>query len=95
MSNLNVYWYQDGKSYFNYHSSTFLGLHITEISFFFVLARLEALKSSIDSNLKLLRMDFDKDDQNNYHIEFVMSVSNLLAETYGIKPADRLRVFSF
>lgn len=41
---------------------------------------------------KLVQIEFDKDDENNHHIEFVTAASNLLAEIYDINPADRIKV---
>lgn len=34
-------------------------------------------------------MDFEKDDDSNYHIDFITACSNLRAENYKIEPADR------
>ncbi|XP_043227198.1 ubiquitin-like modifier-activating enzyme 1 isoform X2 [Amphibalanus amphitrite] len=33
--------------------------------------------------------EFEKDDDTNFHIDFVVACSNLRAENYGISPADR------
>ena len=33
--------------------------------------------------------DFEKDDDTNRHIDFIVACSNLRAENYGIEPADR------
>ena len=33
--------------------------------------------------------DFEKDDDSNRHIDFIVACSNLRAENYGIEPADR------
>jgi len=33
-------------------------------------------------------IDFEKDDDNNLHIEFIMNCSNLRAENYEIDKAD-------
>lgn len=35
------------------------------------------------------RVDFEKDDDSNFHIDFITAASNLRAENYGIPPADR------
>lgn len=35
--------------------------------------------------------EFEKDDDTNYHIEFIMCASNLRAYTYGISMADTLK----
>lgn len=34
-------------------------------------------------------IDFEKDDDTNFHMDFVVASSNLRAENYGIAPADR------
>lgn len=33
--------------------------------------------------------DFEKDDDSNRHIDFIVACSNLRAANYGIEPADR------
>lgn len=39
--------------------------------------------------LKLSPVEFEKDDDTNYHIDFITAASNLRAENYAIAPADR------
>ena len=34
-------------------------------------------------------VEFEKDDDTNYHIDFITAASNLRAENYKIEPADR------
>lgn len=34
-------------------------------------------------------IDFEKDDDANFHMDFIVAASNLRAENYGIAPADR------
>ena len=47
-------------------------------------------KSQISSLLKaIMPADFEKDDDSNRHIDFIVACSNLRAENYGIEPADR------
>lgn len=41
------------------------------------------------SNLKLFPADFEKDDDTNFHMDFVTAASNLRAENYDIPPADK------
>lgn len=36
-------------------------------------------------------LSFEKDDDTNFHIDFITSASNMRALNYGIKPADRLK----
>ena len=35
--------------------------------------------------------EFKKDDNTNFHIDFIVATSNLRAENYDISPADRLK----
>ncbi|XP_042213364.1 ubiquitin-like modifier-activating enzyme 1 isoform X1 [Homarus americanus] len=39
--------------------------------------------------LKLSPLDFEKDDDTNFHMDFIVAASNLRAENYDIAPADR------
>ncbi|XP_053551798.1 ubiquitin-like modifier-activating enzyme 1 [Bombina bombina] len=57
-------------------------------------SRLEELKNSlpIPDNLcgfKMFPIDFEKDDDKNFHMDFIVAASNLRAENYDIPPADR------
>ncbi|KAJ8301710.1 hypothetical protein KUTeg_020697, partial [Tegillarca granosa] len=54
----------------------------------------ETLKKSIPSpdeckNIKLNVIEFEKDDDTNFHMDFIVACSNLRAENYDIQPADR------
>ncbi|KAL3853736.1 hypothetical protein ACJMK2_017251 [Sinanodonta woodiana] len=40
-------------------------------------------------DLKLRPIEFEKDDDTNFHMDFIVSTSNLRAENYEIPPADR------
>ncbi|KAL4149161.1 hypothetical protein QTP88_003164 [Uroleucon formosanum] len=42
-------------------------------------------------NIKIVPLEFEKDDDNNLHIDFIVAASNLRATNYGIQPADRHR----
>jgi len=42
-----------------------------------------------DKKLLMQPIDFEKDDDNNLHMDFVVACSNLRAENYEIPPADR------
>eukprot|EP00095_Tigriopus_kingsejongensis_P007306 maker-scaffold431_size173393-snap-gene-0.22 protein:Tk07306 transcript:maker-scaffold431_size173393-snap-gene-0.22-mRNA-1 annotation:"ubiquitin-activating enzyme e1" len=41
--------------------------------------------------LKVTCLEFEKDDDANFHMDFIVATSNLRAENYGIAPADRLK----
>jgi len=42
-------------------------------------------------NIKIIPLEFEKDDDSNLHIDFIVAASNLRATNYGIQPADRHR----
>uniref|UniRef100_A0A7N8X056 E1 ubiquitin-activating enzyme n=1 Tax=Mastacembelus armatus TaxID=205130 RepID=A0A7N8X056_9TELE len=56
-------------------------------------SRLEELKTQLpspeSSQFKLNPIDFEKDDDTNFHMDFIVAASNLRAENYDIPPADR------
>ncbi|XP_071520465.1 ubiquitin-like modifier-activating enzyme 1 isoform X2 [Panulirus ornatus] len=39
--------------------------------------------------LRLTPLEFEKDDDTNFHMDFIVAASNLRAENYNITPADR------
>jgi len=41
------------------------------------------------SDLRVNVIDFEKDDDSNFHIDFITACSNLRADNYSIQPADR------
>ncbi|ORX47471.1 ubiquitin-activating emzyme E1, partial [Hesseltinella vesiculosa] len=41
------------------------------------------------AGVRLNACEFEKDDDSNFHIDFITAASNLRAENYGISPADR------
>ena len=43
-------------------------------------------------SMKLNPISFEKDDDNNMHMDFITSASNLRAENYDISPADKYKV---
>jgi len=43
-----------------------------------------------ESKLKVI--DFEKDDDTNYHIDFIFGAANLRARNYGIAEVERLKV---
>ncbi|XP_038603857.1 ubiquitin-like modifier-activating enzyme 1 [Tachyglossus aculeatus] len=57
-------------------------------------SRLEELKATLPSpeklsGFKMFPIDFEKDDDTNFHMDFIVAASNLRAENYDIPPADR------
>ncbi|XP_077517867.1 ubiquitin-like modifier-activating enzyme 1 [Amblyomma americanum] len=42
-------------------------------------------------DVELRTLEFDKDDDNNFHMDFITAASNLRAANYEIAPADRLK----
>lgn len=42
-------------------------------------------------NLQVNPEEFEKDDDGNYHMDFITSCSNLRAMNYGIEPCDKLK----
>lgn len=43
------------------------------------------------AGFRLSPAEFEKDDDTNFHIDFINAASNLRAENYGIEPVDRSR----
>ena len=43
-------------------------------------------------NQTLTALDFEKDDDTNFHMDFITACSNLRAENYSIAPADKHKV---
>ncbi|XP_061583291.1 ubiquitin-like modifier-activating enzyme 1 [Cololabis saira] len=55
-------------------------------------AGLEELKgklSSLKSSAQMCPIDFEKDDDSNFHMDYIVAASNLRAENYDIPAADR------
>jgi len=44
---------------------------------------------TLRQTVKILPIDFEKDDDDNFHMDFIVAASNLRAENYDIPPADR------
>ncbi|XP_064473449.1 ubiquitin-like modifier-activating enzyme 1 isoform X2 [Ornithodoros turicata] len=47
--------------------------------------------ATLGSQVKLCPLDFEKDDDTNFHMDFIVAASNLRAANYDIPPADRHR----
>ncbi len=43
-------------------------------------------------NIRLNPVEFEKDDDSNFHMEFITACSNLRAENYDIAPSDKHNV---
>lgn len=41
---------------------------------------------------RLVAIEFEKDDEHNYHVEFVAAASSLRGRNYGIPSTDKLQV---
>ncbi|RVE73454.1 hypothetical protein OJAV_G00047140 [Oryzias javanicus] len=55
-------------------------------------AQLEEIKgklSSLKNSAQMNSIDFEKDDDSNFHMDFIVAASNLRAENYDIPAADR------
>eukprot|EP01120_Amphizonella_sp_Union-15-10_P012303 TRINITY_DN5439_c0_g1_i1.p1 TRINITY_DN5439_c0_g1~~TRINITY_DN5439_c0_g1_i1.p1 ORF type:complete len:683 (+),score=139.32 TRINITY_DN5439_c0_g1_i1:56-2050(+) len=52
-----------------------------------IISRLEKLHTSTKAN----PLTFEKDNDQNFHIDFINAASNLRAYAYGIKPVSRLK----
>lgn len=51
---------------------------------------IEKLKNLSElKNIKIQPIEFEKDDDSNLHMDFIVACSNLRAENYDIAPADR------
>jgi len=56
--------------------------------------KVDDIRASLSSpeelkDLKMHAADFEKDDDSNFHMDFIVACSNLRAENYSITPADR------
>ncbi|TGZ62433.1 hypothetical protein CRM22_007448 [Opisthorchis felineus] len=59
-------------------------------------ARLDDLRGALASvknlsDIKISVVEFEKDDDTNFHMDFIVAASNLRAMCYDIQPADRLK----
>uniref|UniRef100_T1IJL7 E1 ubiquitin-activating enzyme n=1 Tax=Strigamia maritima TaxID=126957 RepID=T1IJL7_STRMM len=56
--------------------------------------RIELIRKQLPTSenfrdLKLTPIEFEKDDDNNFHMDFIVAASNLRAKNYDIQPADK------
>ncbi|XP_041459410.1 ubiquitin-like modifier-activating enzyme 1 [Lytechinus variegatus] len=59
-------------------------------------ARLKEIIESLPTpeqlkQISIKPLDFEKDDDTNFHMDFIVAASNLRAENYGITPADKYK----
>ena len=50
------------------------------------------MANSIPAPITMFPEEFEKDDDTNYHMDFIVSASNLRATNYGITLADKHQV---
>lgn len=50
---------------------------------------LNELKSLGKIDFRITPLEFEKDDDSNFHMDFIVAASNLRATNYKIPPADR------
>ena len=69
---------------------------MTVCSVFVDMDELEKIQSELPApetlKLKLVPIEFEKDDDTNLHMDFITAASNLRAENYDIPPADKHKV---
>ncbi|MEJ1274715.1 hypothetical protein NN561_005603 [Cricetulus griseus] len=57
----------------------------------FLLEKAISSNRATKSDLQMAVLSFEKDDDNNGHIDFITAASNLRAKMYSIEPADRFK----
>ena len=58
-------------------------------NFYWHLIELELKWEIVCAGFRLNGIEFEKDDDTNFHMDFIVATSNLRAENYDIAPADR------
>jgi len=53
---------------------------------------LQDVAASVPAPIAMFPEEFEKDDDTNYHMDFIVSASNLRATNYGITLADKHKV---
>merc|ERR1719153_1282471 len=56
-----------------------------------ILAKIPSPEAFKKESLRVTPLEFEKDDDSNGHIDFIVACSNLRASNYSIAPADRLK----
>ena len=51
--------------------------------------------NALTTNVNLRPVDFEKDDDSNFHMDFITTFSNLRAENYDIAPTDKHNVIFY
>ncbi len=68
-----------------------------QISMYLDEDELEKIKAELPPpeklQMKLVPLEFEKDDDSNLHMDYITACSNLRAENYDIAPADKHKVF--
>jgi ubiquitin-activating enzyme E1 len=52
----------------------------------------DELKALGKPDFKITPLEFEKDDDSNFHMDFIVAASNLRAANYSIPPADKHKV---
>ncbi|KAF8721402.1 hypothetical protein HU200_023115 [Digitaria exilis] len=56
-----------------------------------LLTRLEACARKLPPGFQMKPIHFEKDDDTNFHMDFITSLANMRARNYGIQEVDRLK----
>ena len=56
-----------------------------------MLAEIKTPEELRAGKVRISPLEFEKDDDSNQHIDFIVATSNLRATNYSIQPADRLK----
>ena len=56
---------------------------------------LKNLPKNADVDFRMNAISFEKDDDANFHMDFITASSNLRAENYSIAPVDKHKVSFF
>ncbi len=57
-----------------------------------LIEKLEQGRLALESRVNIKAIEFEKDDDTNFHMDYIVACSNLRAENYGIAPASRHKV---